>query len=146
MKILIVAKADALRNGLQTLLSAVASNAEIDVVDNPALATRIIRQNAVRLVFFYPGLPFADLLAAAIRVKRTCPKVFCVIVIEDREQAHLALEAGINRVILKGFNLEQLVEIFDAAAASDADPGVDPQAQFSNSLGSPALSNNCYNQ
>ncbi len=124
MKILIVARADALRNGLQTLLGAVASTAEIDVADNPALATILLRQKAYRLVFFYPGLPFPSLLAAAIRARQAFPETCLVMVIEDQAQAAQALAAGVQRVLLKGFNLEQLADIFDGLTS------LEPRAAF----------------
>jgi DNA-binding NarL/FixJ family response regulator len=106
---LIVAKADPLRNGLQTLLAALSPNADVEVLDDPTQVALRMNKQRYDSVFLYPSLPFDDLLAAARVIKMKKPATTVIFIITEPNQARLALEAGANSVLLKGFSAAQLM-------------------------------------
>jgi DNA-binding NarL/FixJ family response regulator len=110
MKILIVAKADTLRNGLQTLLTALILNGEIDILDDPARIAGRLKALEYDSVFLYPSLPFEDLLTAARLIKQISPTTDTILIVREPHQVQPGLSAGADAVLLKGFSAAQLIQ------------------------------------
>jgi DNA-binding NarL/FixJ family response regulator len=108
IKILIFALNDALSNGLQVLLTAVFPRGEFYLIDNELDAVSAIAQTVFSLVLFYPGSPFDEQLCAAHKIKQLCPELPVVVVIETQAHMREALDAGVDRVLYKGFTMESL--------------------------------------
>jgi DNA-binding NarL/FixJ family response regulator len=127
IKLLIFARDDVLRDGLQVLLAAVFPRGEFYLTDNEADALNTISQKAYHLVLFYPGSPFEEQLCAATKIKRVCPDLPVVLVVETQAQMHEALDAGADRVLLKGFTMETLTgsikDLVPPDLGTPADPG-----------------------
>jgi len=114
MEILLIAKDNTLRNGFQTLLTALSSDGEVDVLADLSQLSCQFQKKAYQFVYIYPGLPFEELLAAARTVKQGHPETSVVMVIEDQNQSCPARQAGADRVILKGFSSADLMYLIQA--------------------------------
>jgi DNA-binding NarL/FixJ family response regulator len=121
IKILLFALDDVLRDGLQVLLAAVFPRGEIHLTDNELDALSAIAQNAYHLVLFYPGSPFEEQLCAAHKVKLVCADLPVVLVVETQAQKHEALDAGVDRVLFKGFSMETLTSSIQDLVPPDLD-------------------------
>jgi DNA-binding response OmpR family regulator len=108
-KILIFARADVLRDSLQTMLAGLFRGVEIDLLEDGALVASQIQRGTYDVVFLYPGLSFDTLLEAVRTIKAGATRIFTVMVIEEQDQMRLALEAGADQVILKGFSADLLM-------------------------------------
>ncbi len=124
IKILIFALDDVLRDGLQVLLAAAFPRGEIFLTDNELDALSAISQTAFHLVLFYPGSPFDQQLYATHKIKLVCPDLPVVLVVETQAQMRDALDAGVDRVLFKGFSMETLTgSIKDLVPACTGSPG-----------------------
>jgi DNA-binding NarL/FixJ family response regulator len=122
MRILIFGKADTLRNGFQTLLTALSPGEKIDIVEDAAQLADRFENHAYDLAFLYPNLPFPTLLAAVFFIKKSSPHVRAVMVIEDPKQETAALQAGADQVLLKGFSGAQLIRLLEELTAKPTEP------------------------
>jgi DNA-binding NarL/FixJ family response regulator len=111
IKILVIARADVLRDGLQTMLAGLLPGAKIDLLDDGSQTTNQVRQKEYDLIFLYPGLGFETLLSATRAIKTAATRAFTIMVIEEQDQVRKALEAGADQVLLKGFSAVQLITI-----------------------------------
>jgi DNA-binding NarL/FixJ family response regulator len=111
IRILMVARNDVLRNGLQALLAAVFPEGEIEEAESEASALESVGRKTFHLVIFYPGLPMSELMSAARKVKQTVPALRTILITEEPGQRVPALEAGIDQTILCGFTIDELTGV-----------------------------------
>jgi DNA-binding NarL/FixJ family response regulator len=111
MKVLIVARAGVLRNGLCALLSAALEGSTVEAVDGLSPALKAMRECPPEMVFLDQGITF-DFLAEAIRtVKSASQNSRCVVIVESSQQAQAALNAGADDALRKGFSAAQLFQL-----------------------------------
>jgi DNA-binding NarL/FixJ family response regulator len=127
IKILIFALHDPLRDGLQVLLAAVFPRGEFYLTDNELAAVTALSQRNFNLVLFYTGSPFDEQLCAAHKIKLLCPDMPVVLVVETQAQMREALDAGVDRVLFKGFTMETLtstiMDLVPQDLGTSAEPG-----------------------
>ncbi|MDR3578084.1 MAG: response regulator [Anaerolineaceae bacterium] len=121
MEILLIAKDNALRNGFQTLLTALSTDGEVDVLADLSKLPSQFQKKSYQFVYIYPGLPFEELLEAMRTIKQEHPQVKVVMVVEDQNQGFSARQAGADRVILKGFSSADLMYLIQALRTEQSD-------------------------
>jgi DNA-binding NarL/FixJ family response regulator len=117
MKILIVAREDVLRDGLQTLLVAALPLCEMDLVDNGTEAFDKVSRECFDLVLFYSGSLFDDQISAVREIKNARSKLSILIVVDELAQARTALDNGVDQVIMKGFTIDALAKTIKSLVA-----------------------------
>jgi DNA-binding response OmpR family regulator len=108
LKILVVARNDALRNSLRALLCAVFPSGELDQVESEAAAVVAFQEKKFHLVILYPGLPVDVLLSTARQARQMAPSSRTLLIAEDQTQMRAGLEAGVDQAILSGFTVDEL--------------------------------------
>lgn len=115
MRLLIVAEPGRLRDGLQALLDSLGALEPAIVVDGGPSALDAIRNGGPDLVFLDSHL-FGVASAEFVRaIKQERPHVYCVVVADRLGQFQPMLDAGADKVLLKGFSAAELSETVEQA-------------------------------
>ena len=115
MRLMIVAEPGRLRDGLQALLDAFAASEEAVVVDGGPSALEAIRNGQPDLVILDSrllGVATADFVRA---IKQERAQVYCLVVADRLGQFKAILDAGADKVLLKGFSAAELSEVVEQA-------------------------------
>ena len=115
MRLMIVAEPGRLRDGLQALLDAFGASEEAVVVDGGPSALEAIRNGQPDLVIldsYLLGVATADFVRA---IKQERAQVYCVVVADRLGQFKAILDAGADKVLLKGFSAAELSEVVEQA-------------------------------
>ena len=108
MRVMIVAEAGRLRDGLQVMLDSFPDLETVVVVDDGTSALEAIRSGRTDLVILDAHL-FDEGTVALIRVaKQGWNGTHCIVVAESLRQFRSLLDAGADVVLLKGFSAAEL--------------------------------------
>jgi DNA-binding NarL/FixJ family response regulator len=110
MQVTIVAESGRLRDGLQTMLGSLPTLETVAVVDDGPAAVEAIRKQQVDLVILDAQL-FGEGTAEFISAfKQAWNRARCLVVADRPGQFRSLLEAGADRVLLRGFSAAELAE------------------------------------
>jgi DNA-binding response OmpR family regulator len=124
VKTLIIARDGVLRDGLQTMLAGLFREIQIDLLEDGSLAACQGKRMAYDLVFLYAGLPSETRLAATRGIKAVSPETIIIMVAESEEETRLALKAGSDQVLLKGFSTAQLITALNGFYETNAEKSI----------------------
>ncbi len=110
LKGLIIAEPGRVRDGLQALLTAIPQMGRVEQAGDTSSALRTIRKQQPTLVLLDFSLIGDDLRTLLKRIKAESPQTQSLVLVDDAEQQQEAKASGADRVLIKGFTAEKLIE------------------------------------
>jgi DNA-binding NarL/FixJ family response regulator len=110
MRVVIAAESGRLREGLQTMLASIVDLDVVAVVEDSPSALEVIESQRPDLVIVDASLSGQDIAEFVRTMRRAWNGVRCLAVADRLGQFQPLLDAGADRVLLKGFSAAELAE------------------------------------
>jgi DNA-binding NarL/FixJ family response regulator len=108
---LFVSNAGSLQNGLLALLTTIPQISPVLVDEELSTALRLVENHQPALAILDVSIP--EVKEAIRQIKELCPQIHLIVLVDNVEGQKDAVELGVDRVLLKGFPAQKLVDIVE---------------------------------
>ena len=108
---LFVSNAGSLQNGLLALLTTIPQVTPMLVGEEHSIAMRLVENHQPTLAIMDISMP--GVVETIRQIKELCPQIHLIVLVNNVEGQKDAKELGVDRVLLKGFPAQKLVDVVE---------------------------------
>ena len=109
--VLFVSNAGSLQNGLLALLTTIPQISPVLVDEELRTALRLVENHQPALAILDMSIP--EVKEAIRQIKELCPQIRLIVLVNNVKGQKDAKELGVDRVLLKGFTAQMLVDVVE---------------------------------
>ena len=108
---LVVSSSGDLQNGLLALLTSISHISAMLVAEDTASALRLVKNHQPALIIL--ELSSCQKLDIIKKLKTQWPQIHLIVLVDDHTQSKAVETLGADRVLIKGFSPQQLVDVIE---------------------------------
>jgi DNA-binding NarL/FixJ family response regulator len=112
-RILIVARPGRLRDALRALMATIPQLEIVDQVEDRAVALKMVTEQHPTLILMDSSLPDNEVKVMLEQIKAERSQIYCIVLANTEQQEQLAISAGADEVLLKGFPTANLFAVIE---------------------------------
>ena len=112
-RIIIVARPGRLRDALHALMATIPQLEIVGQVEDSAVTLKIVIERQPTLILMDSSLPDNEVKAMVEQIKAERSQTYCIVLANTEQQEQVAISAGADEVLLKGFPTANLFAVIE---------------------------------